>query len=167
MAGRRRDALEAAAGEIAVEGAQTLVVPTDVTDPASVAALFAATKKAFGRLDILVNNAGVGSPAVPLEDIPFEQWQAVVATNLTGTFLCTQQAFRIMKDQDPRGGRIINNGSVSAYAPRPLSSPHLVCSAAGTGSLWGPVLLPGGKPSRPRASTATQQGRLKRPKEAT
>ena len=124
MAGRRRDALEAAAGEIAVEGAQTLVVPTDVTDPASVAALFAATKKAFGRLDLLVNNAGVGSPAVPLEDIPFEQWQAVVATNLTGTFLCTQQAFRIMKDQDPRGGRIINNGSVSAYAPRPLSSPY-------------------------------------------
>lgn len=123
MAGRRRDALEAAEREIA-EGASTLLVPTDVTDPASVAALFAATKQAFGRLDLLVNNAGMGSPAVPFEDIPFEQWQKVVATNLTGTFLCTQEAFRIMKDQNPRGGRIINNGSVSAYAPRPLSAPY-------------------------------------------
>lgn len=123
MAGRRRDALEAAEREIA-EGASTLLVPTDVTDPASVAALFAATKQAFGRLDLLVNNAGMGSAAVPFEDIPFEQWQKVVATNLTGTFLCTQEAFRIMKDQNPRGGRIINNGSVSAYAPRPLSAPY-------------------------------------------
>jgi NAD(P)-dependent dehydrogenase (short-subunit alcohol dehydrogenase family) len=123
MAGRRRDALEAAEREIA-EGASTLLVPTDVTDPASVAALFTATKQAFGRLDLLVNNAGMGSPAIPFEDIPFEQWQKVVATNLTGTFLCTQEAFRIMKDQNPRGGRIINNGSVSAYAPRPLSAPY-------------------------------------------
>jgi NAD(P)-dependent dehydrogenase (short-subunit alcohol dehydrogenase family) len=124
MAGRRQDALEAAAREIADEGASTLLVPTDVTDPASVAALFGATKQAFGRLDLLVNNAGMGSPAVPFEDIPFEQWQKVVDTNLTGVFLCTQEAFRIMKDQEPRGGRIINNGSVSAYAPRPLSAPY-------------------------------------------
>jgi NAD(P)-dependent dehydrogenase (short-subunit alcohol dehydrogenase family) len=124
MAGRRQDALEAAEREIAEESASTLLVPTDVTDPASVASLFAATKQAFGRLDLLVNNAGMGSPAVPFEDIPFEQWQRVVATNLTGTFLCTQEAFRIMKDQNPRGGRIINNGSVSAYAPRPLSAPY-------------------------------------------
>jgi len=124
MAGRRREALEAAAREIAVEGASTLVVPTDVTDPSSVAALFAAAKQAFGRLDLLVNNAGMGSPAVPLEDVPIEQWRTVVDTNLTGVFLCTQEAFRIMKDQDPRGGRIINNGSVSAYAPRPLSAPY-------------------------------------------
>ncbi len=124
MAGRRRDALEVAEREIGAEGGSTLLVPTDVTDPASVAALFAMTKQNFGRLDLLVNNAGTGSPAVPLEDIPFEQWQKVVATNLTGTFLCTQEAFRIMKDQNPRGGRIINNGSVSAYAPRPLSAPY-------------------------------------------
>jgi NAD(P)-dependent dehydrogenase (short-subunit alcohol dehydrogenase family) len=115
MAGRRREALEAAERGIAEEGASTLLVPTDVTDPASVAALFAATKRAFGRLDLLVNNAGMGSPAVPFEDIPFEQWQKVVDTNLTGTFLCTQEAFRIMKDQSPR---------VSAYAPRPLSAPY-------------------------------------------
>jgi NAD(P)-dependent dehydrogenase (short-subunit alcohol dehydrogenase family) len=124
MAGRRREALADAAREIGGDDRSVLVVPTDVTDPASVEALFAATKQAFGRLDLLVNNAGIGSPAVPLEEIPFEQWQAVVATNLTGTFLCTQEAFRIMKDQSPRGGRIINNGSVSAYAPRPLSSPY-------------------------------------------
>ena len=124
MAGRRREALEATEREIAPEGASTLVVPTDVTNPGSVASLFAATKQAFGRLDLLVNNAGMGSPAVPLEEISFEQWQQVVATNLTGTFLCTQEAFRIMKDQNPRGGRIINNGSVSAYAPRPLSAPY-------------------------------------------
>ncbi|QRM31261.1 SDR family oxidoreductase [Microvirga sp. VF16] len=124
MAGRRKDALEAAAREIGEESASILLVPTDVTDPASVAALFAATKQAFGRLDLLVNNAGMGSPAVPFEEIPLDQWQKVVATNLTGTFLCTQEAFRIMKDQNPRGGRIINNGSVSAYAPRPLSAPY-------------------------------------------
>jgi NAD(P)-dependent dehydrogenase (short-subunit alcohol dehydrogenase family) len=124
MAGRRREALEDAAREIGGDDRSVLIVPADVTDPASVAALFAATKQAFGRLDLLVNNAGIGSPAVPLEEIPFEQWQTVVATNLTGTFLCTQEAFRIMRDQSPRGGRIINNGSVSAYAPRPLSAPY-------------------------------------------
>ena len=124
MAGRRREALEDAAREIGGDDRSVLIVPADVTDPASVAALFGAAKQAFGRLDLLVNNAGIGSPAVPLEEIPFEQWQKVVATNLTGTFLCTQEAFRIMRDQNPRGGRIINNGSVSAYAPRPLSAPY-------------------------------------------
>ena len=133
MAGRRQEALEAAAREIADEGASTLLVPTDVTDPASVAALFGATKQAFGRLDLLVNNAGMGSPAVPFEDIPFEQWQKVVDTNLSGTFLCTQEAFRIMKDQSPRGGRIINNGSISAHAPRPFSAPYTATKHAITG----------------------------------
>ncbi|MBB4041984.1 NAD(P)-dependent dehydrogenase (short-subunit alcohol dehydrogenase family) [Microvirga flocculans] len=124
MAGRRRQALDAAAREIAGDASKPLVVPTDVTDPASVAALFTATTQAFGRLDLLVNNAGVSSPAIPLEDISLEQWRAVVDTNLTGVFLCTQEAFRIMRDQHPRGGRIINNGSISAYAPRPLSAPY-------------------------------------------
>jgi NAD(P)-dependent dehydrogenase (short-subunit alcohol dehydrogenase family) len=121
MAGRRRDALEAAAREI---GGSTLLVPTDITDPSSVAALFAQTREAFGRLDLLVNNAGTGAPPIPLEELSLEQWRNVVDTNLTGAFLCTQEAFRIMKAQDPRGGRIINNGSVSAYAPRPLSAPY-------------------------------------------
>ncbi|SCZ14392.1 SDR family oxidoreductase [Microvirga guangxiensis] len=121
MAGRRQEVLEKAAQEIG--GAPVLLV-TDVTDPASVKALFSKVKETFGRLDLLVNNAGIGAPPVPLEDLTFEQWQSVVDTNLTGAFLCTQEAFRIMKAQDPRGGRIINNGSVSAYAPRPLSAPY-------------------------------------------
>ncbi|MFC4174494.1 SDR family oxidoreductase [Microvirga sp. GCM10011540] len=124
MAGRRAEVLEAAEREVRAPGTSVLSVPTDVTDPASVAALFARTKENFGRLDLLVNNAGIGAPAIPLEDLSFEQWQNVVNTNLTGTFLCIQEAFRLMKDQDPRGGRIINNGSVSAYAPRPLSAPY-------------------------------------------
>lgn len=124
MAGRRQEALEAAEREINTSGGTTLLVPTDITDAASVAALFGRAKEAFGRLDLLVNNAGVGAPAVPLEEITLEQWRAAVDTNLTGAFLCTQEAFRIMKAQDPRGGRIINNGSVSAYAPRPLSAPY-------------------------------------------
>jgi NAD(P)-dependent dehydrogenase (short-subunit alcohol dehydrogenase family) len=124
MAGRRRDALSAAEREIAVQGSSTLLVPTDITDPSSVAALFSETKETFGRLDLLVNNAGMGSPPVPFEDIPLEQWRNVVDTNLTGAFLCTQEAFRIMKSQNPRGGRIINNGSISAYAPRPFSAPY-------------------------------------------
>lgn len=124
MAGRRREALEAAAGEMNGDGSAFLIVPTDITDPGSIAALFAKTKKTYGRLDLLVNNAGIGAPAVPLEDISIEQWRSVVDTNLTGAFLCTQEAFRIMKEQNPRGGRIINNGSISAYAPRPFSSPY-------------------------------------------
>ena len=102
----------------------TLVVPTDVGDPASVKALFAKTLEAFGRLDVLFNNAGTGAPPVPLEDLTYEQWKTVVDINLTGVFLCTQEAFKIMKSQDPRGGRIINNGSISAHAPRPNSSPY-------------------------------------------
>ncbi|MBI4184910.1 MAG: SDR family oxidoreductase [Proteobacteria bacterium] len=118
LAGRRREALEETAGQ-APAGARTLAVPTDVGDPASVKALFARAKEAFGRLDLLFNNAGIGAPAMPMEDLPFEKWQAVVATNLTGAFLCSQEAIRIMKSQTPMGGRIINNGSISAHAPRP------------------------------------------------
>ena len=124
LAGRRAGALEATAQEIASFGAKILSVPTDVTDPSSVAALFARTKDAFGRLDLLVNNAGTNAPPVPLEEITWEQWRTVVDTNCTGAFLCTQEAFRLMKSQNPRGGRIINNGSVSAYVPRPNSAPY-------------------------------------------
>ncbi|WP_414474021.1 SDR family oxidoreductase [Microvirga sp. M2] len=121
MAGRRQEVLEKAAAEI---GGTPLPITADVADAASVKALFAKAKDRFGRLDLLVNNAGTGAPPVPLEDLTLEQWQNVVGTNLTGAFLCTQEAFRIMKAQDPRGGRIINNGSVSAYAPRPFSAPY-------------------------------------------
>ena len=120
LAGRRKDALEDTAQRGKAFG-KSLVVPSDMTDPASIAALFAVTMKEFGRLDLLFNNAGVGTPPVPLEDLTLEQWQTTVNTNLTGPFLCTQHAFRIMKDQKPQGGRIINNGSISAYAPRPFS----------------------------------------------
>jgi NAD(P)-dependent dehydrogenase (short-subunit alcohol dehydrogenase family) len=116
--------LGSARQDIVAPGVTALAVPTDITDASSVAALFARTKSEFGRLDLLVNNAGIGAPAIPLEDLTFDQWKNVVDTNLTGAFLCTQEAFRIMKAQDPRGGRIINNGSVSAYAPRPLSAPY-------------------------------------------
>ena len=133
LAGRRVDALEQVAAEAEKLGAQALAVPTDVTDPASVHALFAKTKEAFGRLDLLFNNAGIGAPAVPLEEISFEQWQAVVQTNLTGAFLCTQEAFRLMKSQTPRGGRIINNGSISAHSPRPNSAPYTATKHAISG----------------------------------
>ncbi|MFH1553833.1 MAG: SDR family oxidoreductase [Pseudomonadota bacterium] len=122
LAGRRREALEATASSLG--DAPALVVPTDVTDPASVAALFAAVKEAYGRLDLLFNNAGTGAPGVPMEDLTYEQWRTVVDTNLTGPFLCTQQAIRIMKAQTPMGGRIINNGSISAHTPRPNSAPY-------------------------------------------
>ena len=122
LAGRRKDLLEKTAAE--AKGARTLVVPTDVADPASVKALFARTVETFGRLDVLFNNAGTGAPPVPLEDLTYEQWKTVVDINLTGVFLCTQEAFKIMKSQTPRGGRIINNGSISAHAPRPNSSPY-------------------------------------------
>ena len=121
LGGRRADALEQAAAAI---GAAAVPVPCDVTDPASVRALFDVVRERFGRLDLLVNNAGIGAPAVPLEDLDVTRWRAVVDTNLTGAFLCTQEAFRIMRDQDPRGGRIINNGSISAMSPRPLSAPY-------------------------------------------
>ena len=133
LAGRRKEAVDAVAAEIAAAGGQALAVPADVTDPASVAALFDAAKARFGRLDVLFNNAGTGAPAVPLEDLAFEQWKAVVDTNLTGPFLCTQAAFRIMKAQSPQGGRIINNGSISAYAPRPNSAPYTATKHAISG----------------------------------
>ncbi len=133
FAGRRREVLEAAANEGKAAGAQTLVVPTDVRDPASVKALFARTQETFGRLDLLFNNAGVGPPPALLEELTYEQWQTAVAINLTGAFLCTQEAFRIMKDQRPRGGRIINNGSISAHAPRPNSAPYTATKHAITG----------------------------------
>ena len=133
LAGRRAEALEDTAAQAGEARSRTLLVPTDVTDPASIKALFAKTKETFGRLDLLFNNAGVGAPSVPLEDLTYEQWKTVVDTNLTGSFLCTQEAFKIMKDQDPRGGRIINNGSVSAHVPRVNSAPYSSTKHALTG----------------------------------
>ena len=130
LAGRRAEVLEETAAEAAGEA---LAVPTDVSDPASIRDLFARAREAFGRLDLLFNNAGIGAPAVPLEELSYEQWTGVVSVNLTGVFLCTQEAFKIMKDQDPRGGRIINNGSVSAHVPRPNSAPYTATKHALTG----------------------------------
>jgi NAD(P)-dependent dehydrogenase (short-subunit alcohol dehydrogenase family) len=124
LAGRRKQLLEAVALEARQENSQTLSVPADVSDPASVRELFAKTKEAFGRLDLLFNNAGTSGRAIPLEDLTLEQWRLIVDTNLTGTFLCTQEAFKLMKIQEPRGGRIINNGSISAHSPRPNSAPY-------------------------------------------
>ena len=118
------------AGELA---AHALAVPTDVADPDSVAVLFARTVDAFGRVDVVFNNAGISAPPIPLEELTVDQWKAVVDVNLTGAFFCTQEAFRIMKDQDPRGGRIINNGSVSAYVPRPNTAPYTATKHAMTG----------------------------------
>jgi len=133
LAGRRPGPLENVKKEAGAGAVNALCVPTDVADPASVKALFAKTKAAFGRLDVLFNNAGVNAPGIPLEDLSVEQWKNVVDINLTGMFLCTQEAFRIMKDQSPRGGRIINNGSISAHAPRPNSSPYTATKHAVTG----------------------------------
>ena len=124
LAGRRKDRLDETAKLGAETGRKALAVPTDMKSPAEIDALFKKTKDTFGRLDLLFNNAGIGAPAVPFEDVTVEQWKAVVDTNLTAPFLCTQHAFRIMKDQSPRGGRIINNGSISAHAPRPLSAAY-------------------------------------------
>jgi NAD(P)-dependent dehydrogenase (short-subunit alcohol dehydrogenase family) len=132
LAGRRKDALDQAVRESGA-GARALAVPTDVSDPLSVKALFAKTKQAFGRLDLLFNNAGVSAPGVPLEDLTVEQWRNVVDINLSGMFFCMQEAFRMMKDQNPRGGRIINNGSISAHAPRPNSAPYTSTKHAVTG----------------------------------
>ncbi len=132
LAGRRADALERTVAEAGAAGERALAVPTDVGDPEAVRALFAKTREAFGRLDLLFNNAGTGARGL-LEDLTYEQWQTVVATNLTGAFLCTQEAFKIMKQQDPRGGRIINNGSVSAHVPRPNSAPYTATKHAITG----------------------------------
>jgi len=133
LAGRRAELLEATAVEAGPRFSQALVVPTDVTDPDSVRNLFARTKEVFGRVDILFNNAGISAPPISLEDLTYDQWKSVVDVNLTGVFLCTQEAFRLMKSQEPRGGRIINNGSVSAYVPRPNSAPYTATKHAVTG----------------------------------
>lgn len=133
LAGRSRGSLEAAVREAEEFGSQTLVEPTDVRDPSSVRFLFTKTKEVFGRLDLLFNNAGTGALPVPLEELTYEQWQSVVDTNLTGAFLCTQEAFKLMKAQSPRGGRIINNGSISAHSPRPNSAPYTATKHAITG----------------------------------
>jgi NAD(P)-dependent dehydrogenase (short-subunit alcohol dehydrogenase family) len=133
LAGRRKDALEAVVTAAGADGARALAVPTDIAKPESVRALFAATRQKFGRLDVLFNNAGQNAPGIPLEELSFEQWQSVVDANLTGAFLCTQEAFKLMKSQSPRGGRIINNGSISAHAPRPNSAPYTATKHAITG----------------------------------
>jgi NAD(P)-dependent dehydrogenase (short-subunit alcohol dehydrogenase family) len=130
LVGRKREALEDTAKMLTGE---SLVAPADVGDPQAVKAIFAQTREKFGRLDMLFNNAGMGTPAMPIEDLSFEQWQAVVGVNLTGAFLCTQQAIKMMKAQTPRGGRIINNGSVSADRPRPHSAPYTATKHAITG----------------------------------
>lgn len=132
IAGRRQEALDQVVAE-SKAAARALAVPTDVTDPASVEALFGATVKAWGRVDLLFNNAGIGAPAAPLEDMPLEQWKRVVDTNLNGMFYGIQQAFRVMKSQSPMGGRIINNGSISAHAPRPYSIAYTATKHAVTG----------------------------------
>ena len=133
FAGRRADALEASIAQAGSAASRALAVATDISDPAAVDALFEATQKTFGRLDLLFNNAGANAPDIPLEELTFEQWNLVVGVNLTGAFLCTQAAFRLMKAQNPMGGRIINNGSVSAHAPRPNSSPYTATKHAITG----------------------------------
>jgi NAD(P)-dependent dehydrogenase (short-subunit alcohol dehydrogenase family) len=133
LAGRRMERLQETVEQAGAAGARALAVPADVSDPASVRALFDKTREAFGRLDLLFNNAGTGAPPVHLEDLSLEQWKTVVDVNLTGVFLCTQEAFRIMKSQRPMGGRIINNGSISAHAPRPNSAPYTATKHAITG----------------------------------
>ena len=133
LAGRRGELLQQAIAASAAPPGAALAVPTDVSDPASVQALFARTREAYGRLDVLFNNAGVGAPGNNLEDLTVEQWKNVVDINLTGVFLCIQEAFRMMKSQNPRGGRIINNGSISAHAPRPNSAPYTATKHAITG----------------------------------
>jgi NAD(P)-dependent dehydrogenase (short-subunit alcohol dehydrogenase family) len=133
LVGRRRERLEQTAGAFAPEASPALVVAADVGDPAAVRDVFAQIQGQFGRLDVLFNNAGIGAPAVPLEQLTYEQWKAVVDVNLTGVFLCMQAAFALMKSQDPRGGRIINNGSISAHTPRPNSAPYTATKHAVSG----------------------------------
>ena len=133
LAGRRADALDETVALADHLGVNALAVPTDATDPAAVKALFETTRAKFGRLDLLFNNAGTSAPPVPLEDLSVEDWRRVVDANLTGAFLCTREAFRLMKEQDPRGGRIINNGSISAHAPRPNSAPYTATKHAISG----------------------------------
>ena len=133
LAGRRAERLDETVTLAGAHASTAVAVPADVTDPASVAALFARTRDAFGRLDLLFNNAGISGPGVPLEELSIDRWRKIVDTNLTGAFLCTQQAFVLMKAQDPRGGRIINNGSISAHVPRPRSAPYTATKHAITG----------------------------------
>jgi NAD(P)-dependent dehydrogenase (short-subunit alcohol dehydrogenase family) len=133
LAGRREEPLWETVAEAGVDKSKTMIVPTDISDQKAVQNLFAQTEKTYGRLDVLFNNAGFGAPGVLLEDLPLDKWQAVINTNLTGTFLCTQEAFKIMKKQNPQGGRIINNGSVSAHVPRPNSAPYTATKHAITG----------------------------------
>lgn len=133
LAGRRKEPLKSTVKESGDDGSRTLVCTTDVGNPDSVLALFAQTRTTFGRLDLLFNNAGISAPSVPLEELTYTQWKAVVDVNLTGAFLCIQEAFKIMKDQIPRGGRIINNGSISSHVPRPFSSPYTATKHAMTG----------------------------------
>jgi NAD(P)-dependent dehydrogenase (short-subunit alcohol dehydrogenase family) len=133
LAGRRKEPLEAVAKECEAAGGKGLAVPTDVRDVESIRALFAKVKQTYGRLDVLFNNAGMGAPPVPFEEVPVEKWKEVVDTNLTASFVCTQEAFKIMKDQNPRGGRIINNGSISAHTPRPRSAAYTSTKHAITG----------------------------------
>jgi NAD(P)-dependent dehydrogenase (short-subunit alcohol dehydrogenase family) len=133
LTGRRPEALEQTVAEAGPDGSRALAVPADVSDAAGVRGLFDRTRDTFGRLDLLFNNAGTGAPAIPLEELTLEQWRRVVDVNLTGVFLCTQAAFRLMKNQTPRGGRIINNGSLSAHTPRPNSAPYTATKHAVTG----------------------------------
>ncbi|HVB47950.1 MAG TPA: SDR family oxidoreductase [Burkholderiales bacterium] len=133
LAGRRLELLDKAVQDAGADGARGLAVAADIGKPEQVHALFARVKESWGRLDVLFNNAGMGAPAIPMEDLTYEQWKAVVDVNLTGMFLCSQEAIRIMKNQSPRGGRIINNGSISAHAPRPYSLPYTATKHAVTG----------------------------------
>src|SRR5579859_3495961 len=133
LAGRRAAELQKTAALAGPDGAKILTVPTDVSNPEEVRALFSKTQESFGRLDVLFNNAGIGAPGIPMEDLTYEQWSKVVGVNLTGAFLCAQHAIKLMKDQDPRGGRIINNGSLSAHTPRPNSAPYTATKHAITG----------------------------------
>ena len=133
LAGRRADALAEVIQTSGAPASRVLAVPTDITDPASVGNLFRQTQETFGRLDVLFNNAGINVPNVPLEELPLDRWLAIIGTNLTGAFLCTQEAFRLMKKQQPHGGRIINNGSISAHVPRPNSAPYTAAKHAITG----------------------------------
>ncbi len=144
LTGRRQDALDAALAEAGSDASRGLAVAADVSDPQSVAALFAAVQHRFGRIDMLFNNAGQNAPGVPFEDLPWEKWKSVVDTNLSGSFLCAQAAFRMMKSQNPQGGRIINNGSISAHAPRPDSAPY-TASKHGISGLTRTISLDGRK----------------------
>ncbi len=144
LVGRRQNVLEEALAEAGADAARGIAVPADVSDPQSVAALIDAVKKRYGRVDVLFNNAGLNAPGVPFEDLPYEKWKAVVDTNLSGSFLCAQAAFRVMKEQTPQGGRIINNGSISAHAPRPDSAPY-TASKHGVSGLTRTMALDGRK----------------------